>query len=200
MVFDKELENFYCSNNGNLYPDPSLVRFIARNYYSAPKRKDIRIMEIGCGGGGNLWYLAREGFSVYGIDGSITAINKSKSVLSKEGLAANLRTGDFKNLPYDDNYFDAVIDITSVQHNDDNAIKKIVHEVHRVLVSGGRYFGIMIKDDCNLSDKRFFTNYLTDTDIKKYFNIFRDLEINSTRYTEENGSKFIEFHIITGSA
>ena len=90
--------------------------------------------------------------------------------------------------------------MTSVQHNDNKSIEEILAEAYRVLKPGGKYFGMMIKDDYKLSDKSFFTNYLTDTDIKKYFNIFRDIEINSTRYTEENGSKFIEFHIITGSA
>ena len=197
MVFDAEWEHFYSTNNGNLYPDPAVVRFIARNYYSVSKRKNIRILDIGCGGGGSLWYLAREGFSVYGIDGSELAINKSESILQKESLVAKLSIGDFSNLPYEDNYFDAVLDVASVQHNDDDAIKQIVSEVFRVLSPGGKYFSMTIKDDCELSSKDFYTNYLSEESIKSIFNCFNNIEINNTKYTEDNRSKYIQFNIIT---
>ena len=51
------------------YPPEELIRFVAGNYYSASVRKDIRILEVGCGpGGGPSWFIAREGFSFSGIE------------------------------------------------------------------------------------------------------------------------------------
>ena len=48
------------------YPGEDLIRFIARNFYSRQIRRDTRILEVGCGPGANLWFLAREGFSFAG--------------------------------------------------------------------------------------------------------------------------------------
>ena len=71
-----------------------------------------------------MWYLSREGFSAFGIDGSKTAIERTGEKLDRESLKANLLLGDFQNLPYDSDFFDAVLDITSIQHNDDASIMK----------------------------------------------------------------------------
>ena len=61
------------------YPPEELIRFIAKKYYHVTDRKNIKILEVGCGpGGGPSWYIAREGFSYFGIDGSVIAIEKAK--------------------------------------------------------------------------------------------------------------------------
>ena len=41
------------------YPGEELVRFIARKYYDVPNRKVIKILELGCGTGANIWFMAR---------------------------------------------------------------------------------------------------------------------------------------------
>ena len=55
-------ENIFLQKEWGKYPSIALVRFIASNYYDAQDRNEIKILEIGCGTGANLWYLAREGF------------------------------------------------------------------------------------------------------------------------------------------
>jgi len=193
MSWDDTWEEFYKTSGGNGYPEAAVVRLIARNFYNTKKRFEKRILDLGCGSGANLWYLSREGFSAFGIDGSKTAIERTEKKLFKEGLNANLLTGDFKKLPYDTNFFDAVLDITSIQHNDYSTMKQIVNEVHRVMKTNGTYLGLMINSDKNLSANSFVTNYLDDNEVKKLFENFKNIEINESLYTEDHGRKYIKF-------
>ena len=91
-------EDIFQNNEWGKYPSLAVVRFVARNFYKVPNRKDIRILELGCGTGANLWYCAREGFSVIGLDGSKTALNTMISRFNAEHLNSNLiyaRDGDY---------------------------------------------------------------------------------------------------------
>ena len=63
----------------NRYPFDSVVSFV---YGFCPKQKspeDTDVVEIGCGAGNNLWFAAREGFSVSGVDASPSAIHFAKT-------------------------------------------------------------------------------------------------------------------------
>ena len=53
-----------------LYPNEELLRFLGRTYFNVPHegRKNINILEVGCGSGANLWAIAREGFSAHGLE------------------------------------------------------------------------------------------------------------------------------------
>ena len=65
----------YGSRGWGKYPPEELVRFAARTFPEAELRRRLRALEVGCGPGPNLWYLAREGFTIAGIDGSANAIH-----------------------------------------------------------------------------------------------------------------------------
>ncbi len=193
MGWDSKWEEFYKKSGGNEYPETAVVRFIARNFYKSNNRNEIKILDLGCGTGANLWYLSREGFSAFGIDGSKTAIERSGEKLDRESLNANLLLGDFQNLPYDSDFFDAVLDITSIQHNDDASIRKIVAEVHRVMKPQGKYFGMMINSDENLTAKDFYTNYSDENDAQGLFSNYNSVELNHSYYTENETRKYIKF-------
>jgi SAM-dependent methyltransferase len=100
----------------------------------------MTVLEVGCGTGSNIWYLAREGFQVYGIDGSAVAIEYSRNILMREGLQANLRIGDVMKLPYEDNFFDAVFDIECIYANSMKDSRTILQEIKRVLKIEGQFF------------------------------------------------------------
>src|SRR3989338_8626816 len=105
-------ENVYQNHSWGKYPAEDLIRFIARYFYSVENRGAIKILEIGCGPGPNLCYLARERFTPYGIDISKTAINRARKSLSVIANCSNdqLVVGDIQALPFQDAFFDAVID------------------------------------------------------------------------------------------
>ncbi len=146
MNWDSTWEQIFSTREWGKYPPEEVIRFIARNFYAFPDRKQIKLLEIGCGTGANIWYMSREGFDVYGIDGSTTAIAKAENRLHSEGLKAHLRVGDLISLSnfYPPAYFDAVLDVACLQHNSIQGIKTIVEQVKTVLKPGGRIFSIAV--------------------------------------------------------
>ena len=127
-------------NHLNKYPFDNVVTFVNRNYPKDKNRKDIRILEVGCGSGNNLWFAAREGFSVTGIDGSSSAINYAIERFKNEKLEGTFIVGDFTDLPFDDDYFDLVIDRGSIVCVNLDGAKKAISQVKRVLKSSGLFF------------------------------------------------------------
>lgn len=147
--WDSSWESIYQQQERDKYPSENVIRFIARNYYGAKRHQAIRILDLGCGSGSNLCYLAREGFSVHGIDGSKTAIKRARHQLLSQRLKAHLQVADFISIPYPDGYFDAVIDRQSIQHNKWQNAVCIISEVHRVLHRGGRFLSLLVSTECS---------------------------------------------------
>jgi SAM-dependent methyltransferase len=136
MAWNGIWEKVFSTGAWGSYPSEDLIRFTAANFY-ARKRDEVRLLEVGCGPGANLWYLSREGFDVYGIDGSASAIRRASERLRAEGLGASLITGDIMNLPYDDTFFDAVIDNECLYSNTARDTNIILKGIHRCLKEGG---------------------------------------------------------------
>src|SRR5688572_5835230 len=68
----------------NRYPPEELSGFIARAFPDGKRRLNSSALEVGCGPGANLWFLAREGFGIAGIDGSAIAIDAARRRLAAE--------------------------------------------------------------------------------------------------------------------
>ena len=100
-----------------------------------------RILDLGCGTGRHLVYLAKKGFEVYGIDISKTGIKIASGWLKKEKVKAKLKVGDIhKKLPYKDCFFDAIVCIRVLNHGKIEWIRKTINEMYRVLREGGYVF------------------------------------------------------------
>ena len=142
-------EDIFQNNEWGKYPSLAVVRFVARNFYKVPNRKDIRILELGCGTGANLWYCAREGFSVIGLDGSKTALNTMISRFNAEHLNSNLiyaRDGDYFLTIEDiaDDSLDAIIDVESLYCNSFSKTRQIIQT--------SKYFIYDFKLHCSLNE------------------------------------------------
>ena len=119
-------------------PYEFVASFVFRNMPRKPRR-EIEIMEVGCGTGNNLWFLAHEGFSVVGIDGSPSAVDYSRNWLESAGFSAELAVGNFVKLPFADNRFDLIFDRAALCYLGFSQIAAAVQEIHRVLKPGGRF-------------------------------------------------------------
>jgi SAM-dependent methyltransferase len=89
----------------------------------------IRILDVGCGTGGNLEMLAKFG-AAEGVDVSDDALEfcKRKGLKAHKGLA--------ESLPFDDESFDVVTALDVVEHLDDDVAG--LNEMYRVLRRGGK--------------------------------------------------------------
>lgn len=145
-------DNIFSNQTWGKYPAEVLIRFVAKNFYKQDRQK-IKILEVGCGPGPNLWYLAREGFQAYGIDISSTAIERAQQRLTAEGFNADLKVGDIKSLPYPDGTFAAVIDNECLYCNTVADTNVILKEVARVLKKGGLFFSRTFSDQVHLGSK-----------------------------------------------
>ena len=93
-----------------LYPYDSVVSFVFRNYPKNKEKEKVKILDVGCAGGNNIFFVAEQGFSAYGIDGSKNAIEIGRKRLAEKNLFADLYVGDFRELPFESEFFDLVID------------------------------------------------------------------------------------------
>ena len=139
MSWDPVWEEIFRSSDWGKYPPEELVRFVARNFYKVPDRRTVRMLELGCGTGANIWYMAREGFDVSGVDGSASAIGKAQQRMKDEGLAVNLAVGDISKLPGAVTPpFDAIIDVCCLQHNPLSVARSTLSRVYEFLRPRGR--------------------------------------------------------------
>ncbi len=136
-------EDIFRSNAWGRYPPEDLIRFCAQRFYALQPRSSVNLLEVGFGTGANLWYLAREGFNVHGMEGSEAGAAQARRRLDAElpgwdqGDVDRLRVGDMCDpLPWPDNHFDAVIDNDAVTCVDHASACRVYAEMHRVARSG----------------------------------------------------------------
>lgn len=143
---DKVWEQIHSSREWGKYPTEMVIRFVARNYYQTA-RKNVKILDFGCGQGSHTWYLAREGFDTYAFDGSESAVRRTKDYLKREGLEAEVRLMDGIAPDYKDDFFDAVIDSACIGCTTVKNIRRMYEEIYRILKPGGRLFTAFFSTD-----------------------------------------------------
>ncbi|MGD2147668.1 MAG: class I SAM-dependent methyltransferase [Anaerolineae bacterium] len=105
------------------------------------EHRATRVLDLGCGTGRHVVYLARSGFSVCGLDSAPEGLRVARQWLDEESLGAELRRHNMTEaLPYEDGFFDAVISVQVIHHADIATIRRIVQEILRVLKPGGLLF------------------------------------------------------------
>jgi ubiquinone/menaquinone biosynthesis C-methylase UbiE len=215
-TFDDTWEQVHKEEEWGRYPSEDVIRFVARNYYKTD-RKLIKILDLGCGGGANTWFLAKEGFDVYAVDGSKTAINKTESLLKSMGLQANLSVCDVAHMPFSENFFDVVIDCACICSNTILGIEEIVGECYRVLKQDGKMFstgnfspdttgigaGIKIEENTykditeGVLAGRGTAHFFTRNDLERVYNNLKNVIIDYVFRTD--GENKIAYFILQGT-
>ena len=104
-----------------------------------------RILDLGCGDGRHLVFLAHHGYNPYGLDNAPWGLLRAREWLTKEALPTNLVCGDMRKLPWLGEFFDGAIAIQVLHHNRIAAIHETLSEVRRVLRPDGILFATIAK-------------------------------------------------------
>jgi ubiquinone/menaquinone biosynthesis C-methylase UbiE len=101
-------------------------------------REFKRVLDLGCGTGRHSLFLARKGFEVYATDMSPTAVKiAGEKAAALELKNIHFQQHDMRDIPFADNYFDAVICTWTLHHGMLAQIQRTIDEVFRVLKPGG---------------------------------------------------------------
>lgn len=214
--WDPVWEEIFGSREWGKYPPEHVIRFVARNFYRVPDRKNVRLLEVGCGPGANVWFMAREGFTVSGIDGSSTAIKQAIKRLSREGLTADLRVGDYSTIPWPDSSFDGVVENVSFYCNRWSVVKDALSEIRRVLKPGAPFLssfftdrtwgygrGTMVEPDgfIDITEGPLagagFVLFLNQARAYELFRDFADIAVERISWTMEGEQRLVEQFVIT---
>ncbi|EAL0272060.1 class I SAM-dependent methyltransferase [Campylobacter lari] len=192
------------------YPSFDFVQFAFKNY----DKKD-KILDLGCGNGRHLKFLAENDFDAFGCDFSKNAIQHADMFLKQYGLSAHLDVASFDNLPYEDDFFDGIVAYGVILYGTKEQIEKGALEIHRVLKKNGKAYlkvrnlydsryinGIkynngggdkyeIIVNDNNINKPAFHENgmktyHFDKKEIKRIYAIFSKIEINRMRHTFDN--------------
>jgi len=113
-------------------PDEPVASFI-----SSLKKRRARVLDLACGAGRHVIFVAEQGFEANGADISGTGLKLTKGRLRKRRLHAALMKCDMRHLPYRNHCFDVVICTRAIYHQRQEAVKATLSEIHRILTKGG---------------------------------------------------------------
>jgi len=117
---------------GSLASQDQLRRMFTRYHFARELCEGKIVLEIACGAGQGLRYIAKKAAGIVGGDYSFSMLRQAKSLVQGTAL---LRL-DAQNLPFRDNHFDVVILFEAVYYLE--RPESFIAESGRVLKKGGR--------------------------------------------------------------
>jgi len=165
-----------------------LARLYQRYRFALQFCKDKEVLEVACGGGMGLGYLAKEAKKVIGGD-------LDKNILKyplghyKGKDKIELREFDAQNLPFEDKSFDVVILYEAIYYL--AKAEKFVSEAHRVLKENGVLLICTVnKDWADFNPSPYSTKYFSAPEL--YFLVnqkFSKVELYGAFLTSKKGIK-----------
>jgi len=173
------------------------------------KRRAERVLDLGCGAGRHIIYLAERGFETYGADISETGLKLTKKRLESRRLEAEVIKCDMRSIPYTRSSFDAVICVQTIYHQKLKGIQETISEIHRILKTGGLLLanfhskrsskygeGVEVEEDTfmqeNDPEKGVLHHFVDENELRELLRNFRvDLEAKEKRIGSYLRSRFI---------
>lgn len=138
--YNQESEHYDAFNEKNSEPINQTIEKLLKKY------KVKSVLDLTCGTGSQVFYLAKHGYEVVGADINSKMLTIAKKKTKKEKLDIPFLKGDMRSIQL--GQFDAVITIfNAIGHLTKADFEKAIKNVHRNLKKGGIY----IFDIFNLS-------------------------------------------------
>jgi SAM-dependent methyltransferase len=138
-------ESYYDQRNPiNVYPVEFVVRAFLGNY---PRHKTAgsayagqRVLDLGFGDGRNMPLLHNLGMRVFGVEISQEICDLTQARMRRLGYDVETRVGHNSNIPYEDEFFDAVLACHACYYvHSGTRFSDNVTEIARALKSGGSF-------------------------------------------------------------
>jgi len=121
-------------------PQPAIMRLAQARQITGS------VLDVGCGTGENVLYLAELGFAAMGVDGAPTAISKARAKAKQRGVTAQFEVADALSLSMPNRQFDSVIDTGLFHVFSDEERDRFRDSLARVVRPGGTYFLMCFSD------------------------------------------------------
>jgi SAM-dependent methyltransferase len=103
-----------------------------------PATQVQRVLDLGCGTGRHLVYLAEQGFETFGLDISYSGLQQTNQWLKTDDLYGSLTLADMRiSLPFRDNSMDAVLSTQVIHHAYLQTVQETALEINRIVRPGG---------------------------------------------------------------
>lgn len=141
-LVDASYEKFYGRiKRTRVYPTEFVVRTFLADYPHLALTKPIlgdRVLDVAFGDGRNTIFLCELGLEVSGIEITQGIVEQVRSRLKELGLAADLKVGRNRDIPFEDESFDYVLASHCIYYcDDDDELSVNLKEYSRVLKPGG---------------------------------------------------------------
>ncbi len=114
--------------------------------------KNLKVLDVGCGGGILSEEFARAGCQVTGVDPAEPSLEVARQHAQSENLNINYQFGTGENIPFNDAVFDVVVCCDVLEHVND--VEKVTQELLRVVKPGG----VVFFDTINRTAKSYLAN------------------------------------------
>lgn len=121
-----------------------MARLYQRYHLAATYSKQKRVLEIACGSGMGLGYLAQDAISVTGGDCTESLLEFARSHYQNR---VNLTWLDAHSLPFGSNQFEVALIFEAIYYMAD--VPKVLSEVRRILASQGTFIICTVNRDWN---------------------------------------------------
>lgn len=132
----------------NTAPVEAVVRTVAYHLRAAGgDAAGLHFLDLGCGAGPNMVWLAEKGVTVSGVDIAPAALDLARRNLARHGLqerVGRLVEGSVTDLPFEDASMDGMVEACVFQHLDRANRIAAFREVARVLKPGGVFVGYLL--------------------------------------------------------
>ena len=133
----------------NAIPVYGFLSFINARAHQEELSQRGKILDCGAGGPiPPLALFAQHGFEAWGIDVSAEQLSKARQFCEQHGIEAQLRSGDMRHIPFEDEAFDYVYEHYSLCHLSKQDTAQAIGEMYRVSRQQGLCFLGVISADC----------------------------------------------------
>lgn len=187
--------------DGPRYPHSKVIQFCLRNF-SKEKRANSLVLDLGCGNGINSLFMAKEGFSVVGVDFSPTAVQKANNLFKENGLSGNFSVKAIDQFLSEEAVFDLIISIGVFDCAGFETSERALANCAKMLSKIGRGIFVFASEPdfrVNINHELSLHGY-SEQEVKALFtNKFNNINYDRYITTYENGSSHQNDWLITVS-